>query len=109
MFFGRQLQDDGAGLVADDKTVDALGLIRNWVFISLIYTMVFSFSWLRGLLSNLYKQSMEPSKVKIKNKPLGHYSENDSKRILMMRESIYSLAFASNMKNSFLQQQGAPP
>ena len=102
VFFGRQLQDGQAGTGEDNKTVDALELIRYWVFISLLYTMVFSFSWLRGLLSDLYKQSADSTKVKIKNKPLGAYSENDAKRILMMRESIYSLAFAANMKNSFL-------
>ena len=84
-------------------------MIRYWVFISLLYTIQFSWTWLLSLVKDLYNSSRQDAqKVKIKSKPLGAYAENDPKRTLVMRESIYSLAFAANMQNTFLQSKKVP-
>ena len=45
----------------------------------------------------------ETAKDKRLKKPLGGFSETDPQRKLKMRESIYSLAFVANLKNSALE------
>ena len=92
----------------NEVEADPLPVVKYWIFISLINLILFTFTMLTPLLRDLYRQSKDPSKVKIKNKPLGGYSDADPKRHLQMRESIYSLAFAANLKNSFLDKQGVP-
>ena len=101
---------DESRLLDDTKEIEAdpLPVVKYWIFISLINLILFTFTMLTPLLRDLYRQSKDPSKVKIKNKPLGGYSDADPKRHLQMRESIYSLAFAANLKNSFLDKQGVP-
>ena len=47
---------------------------------------------------------MEPSKAKKKQKAIGGFSEEDPFRTLAMRESIYSLAFAVNLKNKKMEE-----
>lgn len=101
---GRLLEDE---LTLEEES-EPLAVVLSWVFISLGNTVVFSFTMLTPLLNDLFQQTKDPSKVKIKHKALGGYSDIDPKRHLSMRESIFSLAFAANLKNSFLDKQGVP-
>mmetsp|Transcript_41985 Transcript_41985/g.55314 ORF Transcript_41985/g.55314 Transcript_41985/m.55314 type:complete len:86 (-) Transcript_41985:1853-2110(-) len=64
----------------DEGDVDPLAVVRNWIFISLIASVLFSLGMLTPLMQTLYKQAKDPSKVKIKSKPLGGYSPEDPKR-----------------------------
>lgn len=45
----------------------------------------------------------------MKDKHHGGYSGDDPRRSLMMRESIYNLAFAANMKKTKLAELGVLP
>mmetsp|Transcript_23671 Transcript_23671/g.29331 ORF Transcript_23671/g.29331 Transcript_23671/m.29331 type:complete len:186 (+) Transcript_23671:1186-1743(+) len=64
----------------DEGDVDPLAVVRYWIFISLIASILFSLGMLTPLMQTLYKQAKDPSKVKIKSKPLGGYSPEDPKR-----------------------------
>ena len=79
-----------------------MNIIRWWTFISLIAIIIFSFTELTPVMLKLFKQFNDPDTIKPKNKSLGGYSPEDPLRQLKLRESIYSLAFAVNLKNSRL-------
>ena len=68
--------------------------------------ILFSYTQLIPLVRKLYRGYKDPSKVKKKIKALGGYSSEDPLRTLQMRESIYSLAFAVNLKTSKLEEFG---
>lgn len=83
-------------------------IVRTWIFLTLSSLILFSYTQLIPLVRQLYRGYKDPSKAKQKNKALGGYSEDDPLRKLEMRESIFSLAFAVNLKTSKLEEFGIP-
>ena len=69
---------------------------------------IFGYFNLIPLMGQLHKNIQHPNLIKKKVKALGGYSETDVKRSVQMRESIYSLAFASNLKNKTLDDLDLP-
>ena len=96
--------DDGT---ENDPEGEPLKIVGTWIFISLFAMISFGYIELTSLMYKLYKQFKDPERnMKPKNKALGGYSPEDPLRQLKMRESIYSLAFAVNLKNSKMDELG---
>lgn len=95
--------DDGT---ENDPEGEPLKIVGTWIFISLFAMISFGYIELTGMMYKLYKQFKDPERIKPKNKALGGYSSEDPLRQLKMRESIYSLAFAVNLKNSKMDELG---
>ena len=87
-----------------DPETENLSIIQTWAFISLVAMTSFGYLELTPLMVKLYQQFRETRPSKPKNKALGGYSPDDPLRQLKMRESIYSFAFAVNLKNSKLEE-----
>ena len=109
----RLLQSNGVTTSTDaddsaenDPEGEPLKIVGTWIFISLLAMISFGYIELSSMMIKLYKQFKDPEKIKPKNKALGGYSPEDPLRQLKMRESIYSLAFAVNLKNSKMDELG---
>ena len=88
----------------DEPEGEPLKIVGTWILISLFSMIAFGYIELSTMMIKLYKQFKDPEEMKPKNKALGGYSPEDPLRQLKMRESIYSLAFAVNLKNSKLDE-----
>ena len=101
-------ESSGTGDDAKKTTKDPIQIIEVWIFICLGVIVLFGWSKLTTLMIELYEQAKNPDQVKLKVKAVGGYSEEDPLRQLQLRESIYALAFATNLSYERLEMLGVP-